>query len=99
MPATPQSSSIPVPNPDIYLNYFSPDVAKQFEFARNLSLVTLGVSIIRISYNQGKFDSFSSSQALLSDMLISLPEDVSLIKSGIGPTVVAYYLSRCVDIS
>ena len=45
MPATPQPSSIPILNPNIYLNYFPPDIAKQFEFSRNLLLVTLGISI------------------------------------------------------
>lgn len=44
--ATPQASSLPILNPDIYLNYFTPALAKQFEFARNLFLVTLGVRFI-----------------------------------------------------
>jgi len=44
MPAISEPSSIPVLNPDIYLNYFPIDVAKQFEFARNFFLVMLGVS-------------------------------------------------------
>jgi len=45
MPAISEPSSIPVLNPNIYLNYLPIDVAKQFEFTRNIFLVTLGVSI------------------------------------------------------
>ncbi|KAF8810049.1 hypothetical protein BYT27DRAFT_7281969 [Phlegmacium glaucopus] len=74
MPAMPQVSSIPVLNPSIYLNYLSPEMAEQFELARNVSLVTLG--------------------ALLCDILVALPEDLAIIKSGIGPTMIAYILSR-----
>jgi len=99
MLATPQSSD-PVLNPNIYLNYFPPDVAKQFEFSRNLFLVTLGVSINPYPYQFAResLTHFILPQALLSDMLISLPQEFSLVmKSGVRPMMVAYWLSRYAD--
>ncbi|KAI6132886.1 hypothetical protein EV401DRAFT_2205049 [Pisolithus croceorrhizus] len=37
--------SSPIINPDVYLNYLSPDAASNYELNRNISLVTLGALI------------------------------------------------------
>lgn len=85
------NSTTPILNPTVYLNYLLPDVANEYEIARNVFLVTFGVECMYLPEMMADL----LLQALLWDILSSLPNDWKLIRTDkFTPVLFAYFLSR-----
>lgn len=84
-------NSVDILNPDLYLNHLPPNKAPQFEIARNLYLVIVGVRpmlvLIRLLMR-------GIHQITLWDILLYIPVDVQIVVKGFNIVTFSFMLSR-----